>query len=211
MRRSLVTAVLVLLSACGGGGSGSGTQGPPSAKSVAQNSSDFSGEQLCPESGSYPSYLANEQTKAPARYTTDKKTWDDLTAGGVNDSYVAVYADTTSSCGQFGTTTTGKVARVYAFRFKDSASAANTYTNQQSGFPLSTSNIAILKAAGATVGQGDPTGLGSNLVVVTFSGAGVTLDIGEWQNKEFVLALLIFDLPSISGKTLATKINGRVR
>lgn len=210
MRRPLIAAALVLLAACGGGGSSSGTQGPPPAKSVAHNSSDFSGEQLCPESGSYTSYLAMEQTKAPTRYSTDKKAWDDLTAAGVNDSYVAVYADTPSSCGQFGSTTTGKVARVYAFRFKDSASAAATYTNQQSGFPLSASTIATLKTAGANVGQGAATGMGANSIVVTFTGAGVSLYIAEWQDKEFVLALLIFDLPSIDGKTVATKINGRI-
>ncbi|HEV2415331.1 MAG TPA: hypothetical protein VGX27_11020 [Candidatus Dormibacteraeota bacterium] len=211
MRHSLIAAAMVLLSACGGGGSGPVTQGPPSAKSVALNSSDFSGEQLCPESGTYENYLTMEQTKAPARYTTDKKTFDDLKAGGLNDSYLAVYADTTSSCGQFATTTTGKVARVYAFRFKDSASAGAAYTNQGTQFRLSDSQIATLKAAGGTVGLGATTGLGANSIVVTFSGAGVSLYVAEWQNKEFVLALLIFDLPINSGTTIASKINGRVR
>lgn len=199
-----------MLGACGGGGSAPAIQGPPPAKTVAQGSSDFPGEVQCPESGTYDSYLAMEQTKAPVRYTTDKKTFDELKAGGLNDSYAAVYADKTANCGQFATTTTGAVARVYAFRFKDSASAAAAYTNQGVQFRLSDSQVASLKAAGATVGQGAATGLGPNSIVVTFSGAGVSLYVAEWQSKGFVLALLIFDIANADGKAVANKINGRV-
>lgn len=210
MRRLLLAAAAVMLGACGGGGSGPATQAAPVAKTVAQSSTDFSGELLCPESGTYDAYVAMEQTKAPSRYTTDTKTLDALKAGGLNDSYAAVYADKTTNCGQFGTTTTGQVARVYAFRFKDSASAAAAYTSQGVQFRLSDSQVASLKAAGATVGQGAATGLGSNSIVVTFNAAGVSLYVAEWQDKEFVLAMLMFNLPNIDGKAVATKINGRV-
>lgn len=210
MRQSLIAAVVVFVAACGGG-SCSGNQGPPSAMSVAQNSSDFSGVKLCAESGTYDNYLKTEQAKAPTRYPTDNKTWDNLKAAGANDAYVAEYADSTSNCGQFGSLTTGKNAEVFAIRFKDSTSAAASYKNRGSLVNFNDSQIATLKNAGATVNQGSATGLGANSIVVAFSIPGGILYVALWQNKEFELALVIVNLPNIDGKAVATKINGRVR
>ena len=208
MRQSLIAAVLVFVAGCGGG---SGTQGPPSAMSVAQNASDFSGVKLCAESGTYDHYLKSEQAKAPTRYATDNATWGNLKAAGANDAYVAEYADSTSNCGQFGTLTTGKNSEVFAIRFKDSTSAAAAYKNRGSLVNFTDSQIATLKNAGATVDQGSATGLGANSIVVAFSIPGGILYVALWQNKEFELALLIVNLPNIDGKAVATKINGRVR
>src|SRR5438105_15835386 len=123
MKRLFVVACsAIVLAACGGGGSGPslGVTGPPSAQSVAQGSSDFPGLQKCSESGSYESYLKAEETKNPDQYKTDKTTWEDLKAAGANDSYIAVYASNATDCGQCAAgTPAGKVAYVYAIRFKD--------------------------------------------------------------------------------------------
>src|SRR2546428_8260101 len=153
----------VALAACGGGGSGPslGVQTQASAQSVAQSSSDYPSLQKCSESGSYESYLKAEQTKSPDQYQTDKKTWDDLKTAGADDSYIVVYASNTADCGQFAAgTPAGKVAYVYAIRFKDTASAASSYKVTAKDFHISDSDVASLKAAGGTVQLGSATGLG---------------------------------------------------
>src|SRR5437764_14729697 len=130
MTRLIILFCAIVLAACGGGSGPSlpGVLGPQSAQGVAESSSDFPGLQKCPESGSYDSYLKLEQTKAPDQYQTDKTTWDDLKAAGANDSYIAAYAESASDCGQFNSgNATGKVAYVYAIRFKDANSATTSF------------------------------------------------------------------------------------
>ncbi|TMD38961.1 MAG: hypothetical protein E6I81_14035 [Chloroflexi bacterium] len=212
MTRLLALACMVVLAGCGGGSGGGNplAQGPASAQNVADNSSDFPGLTKCPESGSYDNYLKAEQTKAPDQYASDKITWDDLKKSGANDSYVAIYAANTSDCGQFGSgTPSGKVAYVYAFRFKDSTTAAASFKADSKDFHLSDSDIASLKAAGGTAQQGAATGLGDNSVVLSISIADVAVYVAFWQNKQFEVAMLAFNEPAI-GASAATKINGRV-
>jgi hypothetical protein len=203
----------MLMAACGGGsGPSIGAQGPPSARSVAESSSDFSGVQKCPDSGSYDTYLQAEQAKAPTRYATDKKAWDNLKAAGANDSYIAVNADTTSDCNQFGSSNLqGKVGEVFAVRFQGSAKAAAAYTTSQSEFHLTDSDVAQLKAFGATVLDGTTTGFGQNSIVVKFAIANVTAYIALWQKKEFEVALVTYNLPLTAGPAAATKVNSRIR
>ena len=211
--RFLVIVCVALLTACGGG-SGSNApaaQGPPSAQSVADNSSDFSGVQKCPESGSYDNYLKQEQTKNPSQYATDSKDWTDIKAAGSNDAYVIVYAENSSDCGQFGTgTPTGKLAEVFAFRFKDSSSAAGNFKVQTKSFHLSDSDVSTIQAAGGTVKQGAATGLGDNSIVVSIDFQGTTLYVAFWQNKEFEAAILVSNIPITDGAAEATKINSRI-
>jgi hypothetical protein len=202
-----------MLAACGGGSSSSlGVQGPPSAQSVAENSGDFSGVQRCPQSGTYDQYLQVEQTKAPARYTTDKKTWDDLKAAGADDSYIAVSADSSANCDQFGSSNFhGKVAEVFAVRFKDSTKAAAAFTTTEGEFHVTNADLAQLKAFGATVLNGTATSLGTNSIVVKFAIANVTAYIALWQNKEFEVAMVTYNLPLTVGPAASTKVNSRIR
>jgi hypothetical protein len=210
--RILIVAAL-LAAACGGGsGPTLGAQGPPSAQTVAASSSDFSGVQKCPESGAYDKYLQAEQAKAPDRYATDKKTWDDLKIAGANDSYIAAYADTTSDCAQFGSSNLqGKVAEVFAARFQDSAKAGAAYTTSQGQFHLTDSEVAQLKAFGATVLDGAATGFGPNSIVVKFAIASVSAYIALWQNREFEVAMITYNLPLTDGPAAASKVNARIR
>ena len=105
-----------------------------------------------------------------SQYTTDKSDLDSLKAAGANDTYVAVYSDATSGCGNFGSDTpTGKVADVYAIRFKDSSSAAANYKTNLKDFHLSDTDLSNLKSAGGSVAQGSATGLGDNSVMVSIS------------------------------------------
>ncbi|TME37577.1 MAG: hypothetical protein E6I61_14560 [Chloroflexi bacterium] len=212
MTRILVVACVTVLAACGGGSGPSlpVVQGPPSAQNVAQNSSDFPGLSKCSESGSYDSYLKQEQTKAPDQYQSDKTTWDDLKASGANDSYVAVYAANASDCSQFGAgTPSGKVAYVYAIRFKDSSSASASYKASAKDFHLDSSQVTQLQAAGATVAQGTATGLGDNSIVLSIDIAGVAVYVALWQNKGFEVATVAFN-EATDAPTATTKINGRI-
>lgn len=213
-KRLVVAASVAVLAACGGGGSGPGlpgASGPQSAESVASGSSDFPGIQKCAESGSYDSYLKAEQTANPAQYQSDKTNWDDLKASGANDSYVAVYAESTSDCGQFAAgTPSGKVAYVFVIRFKDTATAAASYKASSKDFHLSDSDVANLKAAGATVNTGDATGLGANSVVVSIDIQGAVVYVGFWQNKQFDVVEIAFN-DANDAAAASKKINDRIK
>jgi len=211
--RLIVLFGAIVLAACGGGSGPSipGLVGPQSAQSVAESSSDFSGLQKCPESGSYDSYLKQEQTKSPDQYQSDKTTWDDLKASGANDSYIAVYAANSSDCGQFAAgTPSGKVAYVYAIRFKDSTSASASFKTTSKDFHLSDDDLANLKAAGGTAAQGSATGLGDNSIVLSIDVAGVSVYIAVWENKTFEVAEVDFN-DATDAKAAVAKINGRIR
>ena len=213
MTRFLVIACGVMLAACGGssGPSLPVVQGPPSAQTVVGNESDFSGMHKCPESGSWESYLKAEQTKNPSQYDTDKKSWDDLKAAGANDSYVGVYAQDTSDCGQFAAgTPSAKVANVYAIRFKDTTSASSNFKTNSKTFHLTDSDVANLKAAGGTVQQGAATGLGDNSIVVSIAFGSSSVYVAFWEKKQFEVALVSFNVPIADGTTVTKKISDRI-
>lgn len=210
MVRLLVVACAFMLAACGPAPGPLAVQGPPSAQNVAASDSDWSGLHRCSESGSYDSYLKEEQTKAPDQYQTDKTTWDDLKSSGANDSYIAVYAEKTADCGQFAAgTPTNKVAYVYAIRFKDSATASTSYKSYSKDFHLSDSEVSQLKAAGATVNLGSATGLGDSSIVLNIDIGGSSVYIAFWQSKSFEVALVAFN-EGANGGQAATKVNGRI-
>jgi len=211
MQRVLVLTSVLLLAACGGSsGGGCAVQQKTSAETVGSSSSDFPSLQKCPESGTWDHYLTAEQAKNPSQYSTDKSDLDTLKAAGADDTYVAVYADSASGCGNFGADTpTGKIADVYAIRFKDSSAAAANYKTNLKDFHLSDSELTNIKAAGGTVTQGAASGLGDNSVVVSFAIAGVSFYVAFWQKNQFEVALLSFNEPEATNKTATTNISGR--
>jgi len=215
MNRLTVLACALLLAACGGstggGGSGSQPKQETSAQSVASNSSDFPGMQRCPESGSWDNYLKAEQAKDPTQFQSDKSDWDSLKAAGANDSYVGVYADDSSHCGNFGSDqATGKIVDVYAVRFKDSSSASANFKTNSKDFHLSDSDLQSIKSAGGKVDQGATTGLGDNSVAVSLAIAGTSFYIAFWQNRQFEVAIIAYNLVVADGQAASKKINDRI-
>ena len=213
-RVTALEAALLLISACGGpsGGGGGGVAQETSAETVGSNSSDFAGMQKCPESGTWDSYLKAEQEKDPSQYETDKKDLDDLKAAGANDTYVAVYAASTSDCGNFGADTpSGKVAQIYTIRFKDMASASANFKVHQKDFHLSDSDLQNIKSAGGTVKQGGETGLGDNSVLVEFSIAGQSFYAAFWQKDKFEVAIITFNVPTADSESATKKVSDRIK
>ena len=214
MNRATVLACVLLLAACGGSSGGGGGGNAPqetSAKTVASNSSDFSGMTSCPESGTWDDYLKVEQTKDPSQYSTDKKDWDNLKAGGANDSYIAAYADSASNCGHFGSDTpSGKVADVYAIRFKDSSSAAASFKDTTKDFNITDDQLTQIQSAGGKVLRGTASGFGDNSLVVEFSLAGTSFYIAFWQKNKFEVAIIVFNVPVADGEAAASKVNSRI-
>jgi hypothetical protein len=211
MNRATVLACVLILAACGGSSGGGGN--PPqetSAKTVASNSSDFSGLTSCPESGSWDDYLKAEQSKDPNQYSSDKSDWDSLKAAGANDSYIAVYADESSHCGNFGNEPSGKVVDIYAIRFKDANAASANFKTNQKDFHLSDSDLQNIKSAGGKVSQGSATGLGDNAVVVELAIAGASFYIAFWQKKNFEVAMIVYNVPVADGEAAAKKVNDRI-
>jgi hypothetical protein len=211
--RSFLAVAIALLFACACSGPGLPLlAGPPSAKSVAESSSDFSGVKKCPEAGSYDAYLKAEQTKSPDLYRADSKDWSDLKSSGANDGYIAVYAADTSECGQFENgSPAGKVAYVFAIRYRDGSSAASAYKSAAGQFSLTQSDLDNLKAAGGTVQQGSATGLSDNAMVLYIDVQDNHFYIALWQKKDFEVALLVYNLPLAEGSAAARKVNGRIR
>lgn len=209
MNRLLIAVCVVVLTACG---SGSGVGGPPSAQSVAQNDSDFPGMHRCQQSGSYDSYLKTEQTRDPTQYQSDKKMWDEIKAAGANDSYIAIYVQSAADCNKPSLNSlSGKAAYVFAIRYKDTASAAASFTSELAPFHLSADDISQITALGGTAKRGSTTGLGDNSVLVTFSAAGVSLYIALWQSKEFLVLVLAEGVPAATESAAAKNVNGRIR
>ena len=215
MRRITVVLCVLLLAACGGSSGGSGSQQQQkqtSAQTVASSADDFPGLTKCPESGTWDSYLKAEQAADPSQYATDKSDWEGLKAAGANDSYVAVYADSSSGCGNFGTDTpSGKVVNLYAVRFKDEASASSNFKTNSADFHLSAGDLANIQSAGGKVQQGSATGLGANSVAVELVVPGTSFYIAFWQNKNFEVAMIAYNIAVTDGEAASKKINDRIQ
>jgi hypothetical protein len=212
MKRFTAAAFALVLAACGGSpGSGGASPSPQTtAQTVASNSGDFPSLTRCPESGSWDDYLKAEQSKDANQYTSDKSDWDNLKAAGANDSYIAVYADDSSHCGNFGNVPSGKVVDIYAIRFKDENAASANFKTNQKDFHLSDSDLQNIQSAGGKVTQGGATGLGDNSVVVELSIAGASFYIAFWQKKNFEVAMIVYNVPVTDGETVAKKVSDRI-
>jgi hypothetical protein len=213
MVRLLVAACVLVLAACGGTtGSKPSVAGPPSAQSVGSNSSDFAGVQKCPQSGSWDSFLKAIQTTDPTTYESQKSELNALKAAGADDTYVAVYADSSSTCNAYSSSAppSGRAVIVYTIRFKNESAASADYKTNTASFHLSDSDTQNIKAAGGTVTQGSATGLGPNSVVASISLQGASIYTALWQNKEFEVVMVAANMPAADAEAGTKKINGRI-
>lgn len=208
--RLLMAATVLMLANCGPGSTGSASGvalGPPSAKSVAHDPSDFPRLRTCPESGSADHYLTAEQSANPDQYAADKPEFDGWRSAGASDIYVVVYANAASGCGVTTPhTADGLLAHILAIEFKDASTAASSFMAQQLQFQQKGSGT----TAFGSVQQGSATGLGENSVVVSLD-LVITTYFALWQNKAFEIWLFAYGLTESQAATGAAKINRRIR
>jgi hypothetical protein len=210
LQRSLAFAALMLLVACGGGSSPSIFPTGPTAASVAVQPGDLpSGMQRCDLSGDIDSYLSKAKDKDPGTYTSVKAEWDAAKKQGATAAYVAFYTDSAAHCASIQSNTADVTAATYklvvnfAIQFKDEASASKGYANE-SIFGVSKSSL-----KGGV--EGTATGLGPNSVILSTSLGKQSYYVAAWQNKAFIVILLILNIDPATCKKVADAENSRIK
>jgi hypothetical protein len=210
MRRSLTPLVaFFLVVACGSSPVASG----PTAASVALQSSDLpSGMHKCDVSGDIQSFLTKVKAKDQSSYDSTKAEWDSAQKAGATAGEVVFYADTADHCSsvtantsQLGSTNY-KLAVSFVVQFKDETTAAKAY-NSESIFGFSK---ASLKTSGVPVVEGKDTGLSPNSLVLSVSLANQSFYVAVWQNKGFMVILVLLNVDSAASKKAAQAVNGRI-
>jgi hypothetical protein len=211
MRSFLAAMAVVLIVACGPGGS-SGL-GPAD---VAVQSGDLpKGLTKCDGSGDMDSFLNSVKTKDPETYTSTKKEWDDAKTHGATSAQVTFFADTKDHCAAIQnsgnsdlSTATYPVVINFVIQFKDEATAAKGYSTESIfGFSAST----ISSSGGAGVTKGDDTGLGKNSIALTIAIGNQSFYVAVWQNKSFMVILGVLNIDLAQSKKIATNENSRIK
>jgi hypothetical protein len=174
-----------------------------------------SGLQKCDVSGAIDSFLNTIATRDPKTYATDRAEWAVAKQDGAIAAEIVLYSDSTIDCDAIHNATgSGDIASPKAplvvsvsIQFKDEASAAKAY-GSESIWGLSKSSIAKSGAAGLT--QGDGAGLGTNSIALPVVLGGQQLYVAIWQNKAFLLLLLVVNVAHAQSKNIATNENGRI-
>jgi hypothetical protein len=210
MRRWLTPLVaFFLVVACGSSSVAAG----PSAASVALQSSDLpSGMHKCDVSGDIQTFLNNIKSKDASTYSSTKAEWDSAQKAGATAAQVVFFADTAEHCTGVASSssqlasTTYKLAVSFVIQFKDEASAVKGY-NTEKIFGFSKDS---LSTSGVPAMQGKDTGLGPNSVAITISVANQSFYVAAWQNKAFMVILVLLNTDSAASKKAALAVNGRI-
>ena len=179
------------------------------AASVAVQPGDLpSGMQRCDLSGDIDSYLSKAKDKDPGTYTSVKAEWDAAKKQGATAAYVAFYTDSAAHCASIQSNTADVTAATYklvvnfAIQFKDEASASKGYANE-SIFGVSKSSL-----KGGV--EGTATGLGPNSVILSTSLGKQSYYVAAWQNKAFIVILLILNMDQPANEKVAGNMNNRI-
>jgi hypothetical protein len=205
-------ALAVVVIACGGSPSSS-TSGPTATSVSAQPADLPSGMSKCGLSGDINSFLDKSKTKDPNTYTSFKNYWDAAQKAGATAEFTAFYSDSTAHCTSLESnssdvsTATYKLVVDFVVQYKDDASAKQSYTNETT-FGIS---VSTLKGGGSPAVEGTATGLTANSIVLGVSGPSQAFYIAYWQNKAFLVILLILNLDTASGKKAALAENSRIK
>jgi hypothetical protein len=213
LQRSIAgLALIVMVVACGGSPS-TATTGPTAANIAVQPGDLASGMQKCDLSGDIVSFLNKSKAKDPSTYASFKNYWDAAQKSGATAEYTAFYSDSTAHCTSLesnsadASTATYKLVVNFVVQFKDEATAKNSYATE-SVFGISQSS---LKTGGSAVVEGTATGLTANSIVLSVALASQAFYIAYWQNKSYVVALLILNLDPTTGKKVALAENSRIK
>jgi len=211
VRRFITLLIVALVSACGGT---SNAPAGPTASTVAVQPSDVPKDMVrCDLSGDIQSFIQKEQGPDPSTSKSAANEWSQAQKNGATAGYAAIYTDSKSHCTDFASGRNDPAAVPYrlvidfVLEFKDTKSAANTYTNDAI-FGVTASS---LSASASTSIQGTKTGLTANSVVVSQTLSNQTFYIALWQNKSFDVFLAVLNLDAAAAKKIATSENSRIR
>ena len=211
MSRFIPILIVALVSACGGT---SNAPTGPTASTVAVQPSDVPKDMVrCDLSGDIQSFIQKEQGPDPSTSKSAANEWSQAQKNGATAAYAAIYTDSKSHCTDFASGRNDPAAVPYrlvidfVLQFKNSKSAANTYTND-SIFGVTASS---LSASGSSSIQGTKTGLSANSVVVSQTLSNQTFYIALWQNKTFDVFLAVLNFDPTAAKKIATSENNRIK
>jgi len=210
MRRWLVLAVLVLVTACN-----QSSAAVTGVADVSVQSGDLpKGVQKCSASGDIDSFLKAVKTKDPSTYSSTKSEWDKAKSHGATSAQVVFYTDSKAHCESITNSQNSDLASAtypivinFVIKFKDQNSAEQGYTTE-SIFGFSESTISSSAAAGVT--KGTDTGLGKNSITLLIAIANQSFFVAVWQNKTFMVILAVINIDTAQAKKIASNENSRI-
>ena len=211
MRRWLVLAVLVLVTACN-----QSSAAVTGVADVSVQSGDLpKGVQKCSASGDIDSFLKAVKTKDPSTYSSTKSEWDKAKSHGATSAQVVFYTDSKAHCESITNSQNSDLASAtypivinFVIKFKDQNSAEQGYTTE-SIFGFSESTISSSAAAGVT--KGTDTGLGKNSITLLIAIANQSFFVAVWQNKTFMVILAVINIDTAQAKKIASNENSRIK
>ncbi len=213
LNRSLA-AVIMLLAFVACGGSPAQPQGPTAASVSVQPSDLPTGLTKCDITGDIASFIDKEQSSDPATAQSTKASWDDARKNGATAAYVAFYSDTPARCTGLKSNQTVIGSATYAVvvnfvvQFKDVKSAAAAYTGDRKIFNFSPSE---LRSSGLAAAEGAKTGLSANSIVVDQPLDNQHFYLAAWQNKTFIVILVMLNIDSAASRKVAVAENSRIK
>src|SRR5579864_5226000 len=133
MPRFIPIFLVALVAACGGA---SKAPSGPTASTVAVQQADVPTDMVrCDLSGDIQSFIQKEQVPDPSTSKSAANEWSQAQTNGATAAYAAIYTDSKSHCTDFANGRSDPAAVPYrlviafVLQFKDTKSAANTYSN----------------------------------------------------------------------------------
>ena len=205
-------AVLALLLLCACGGSPAAPQGPTDSSVAVQPADVPHGLVRCDFSGDIQSFIRIEQSSNPTNARSVSDQWAQLKQAGATTAYVVVYGHDAGQCAAFKTaasnpnTATSSVVLNFVVQFKDEKKAADAFASS-SLFSISASE---LRSSHLAV-EGGKTGLTASSIVISQAISNQNFYIAFWQNRTFVIALVVENLDPATSQKIAVRENGRVK
>jgi hypothetical protein len=166
----------------------------------------------CGLSGDIQSFIQKEQSTNPTNARNVSDQWAQLEQAGAAQAYVAVYAHDADQCAAFETaagnpsTATTSVVLNFVVQFKDEKKAADAFT----GASVFTVSASELRSSHLAV-EGARTGLTASSIVISQAIANQTLYIAFWQNRAFVMDLVVENVDPATSQKIAVATNRRIK
>ena len=207
----LLLVACVAVSACGGSPSPSG----PTVSSVSVQPSDLpKGLTQCDLTGDVDHFVNTEKQPDPAGAKTISDEWALAKKAGATAAFAALYTDSATHCdalknsGADPSAATYKLVINFVVQYKDEKTATAAYSGQD---PIFDFNPNEFRGIGGGAVEGTQTGLTQNSIALTQPAGNQLFYIAMWQNKQFVVILVVLNVDANSAKGIAVKENSRIK